>query len=83
MRWKRKLGQQLSCYRCGRGVAWRDDTSWLLTRVDPHTHVQRPVTLDEMDDARRRHELDGSLRLRDAGIYLAPICHVCAEAAAT
>lgn len=78
MKLKRKPEER--CYRCGDRVEWNDDTIWQLTRIDPHTRIQRPITSDEQEDARRRREREPRLHLSTLGFYLACVCDECADA---
>jgi hypothetical protein len=75
---RRKAAAHEPCYRCGRPVdPAKPETVFLLTRIDPHTRIQRPLSADEAADIKRRKREDPTLRLWDLGYFLSTVCEEC------
>jgi len=61
--------------RCGRGVEEDEKALYQLTRIDPHTKLERPVTPEEMEFIRGKSFQE----TRPLGYMVGVMCTTCAQ----
>jgi hypothetical protein len=69
-----------SCVDCG-GVLDDEQALFLLTRIDPHSHVERRLTDAERENVERK--MDEGRNLRELGRFgfgFGSVCRDCQEA---